>query len=893
MYEGDVMRNRLRTIVYLSLVLLFGRVAVAFALAPGLIENRGQLADEVLYYAPGTQGTIYFLQEAVVFDLWQESQDFSLDGSNSDWLGSPLEDYQSSAFKSRRSCALWMRFVDPLTISEIDGEGKLSTKLHFFFGDDPSGWQTDVPVFSRVVYRNLWDGIDISFDLDSGQLRYVVTQKPEADPDNVQFIWEGAEQIVPSETSNDLVITSTAKLVHSPSRSGDGVGRFFLAKDDRESSCIFPSSNNNARNLLWSVLLGEGLHTIAYFVTLDTSGDLIIGGHTINDLFPTTPGAYDQTFNGGRDAIFAKLDAATGELLWATFLGGSSDDFSFGVSIDPAGNLVVAGQTQSPDFPVAGNAYDDTHNGSTDVYVAKFDASGSQLLWSTFIGGSESEHLRGLALDQSGVPHVTGYTVSDDYPTTPGAFDPVYEWPYPPFRPDIFVTKLLSDGSDLIWSTYLGASETDYAHDIAVDGEGNVYVTGWTQSTDFPTTPGAHSETFNGGTSDAILTKFDVTGSSLLWSTFLGGLDGDHVREIALDLGGDPVVIGATRSFDFPVTDGVFDSSHNGVEDIFVTKFSGQGGTISWSTLIGGERADRPEGLFLGLEGNILITGYTISDNFPVTFGAFDSTHNGDADAFLLSLEPAAEDIQWSTLLGGVNQDVGMDTLLDFEGNPIVVGRTSSPDFPADTTGFYTEEHIFVTSFDVEQVVPIFLSRFSVAYRSGGVDIEWEIAQVADPNSFLLESTCGGSDRVIPFEHQGNNVFVARDDRPFTTDGGTATYSLFYLAPNGGWQLLVSRTVDREVPLFAVGLKSVHPNPFNPQTTISFSLERDEWAEVGVYELTGRRVTELASREFTAGNHSLLWNGRDSHGRAMPSGTYVVRLESESGVEARKVLLLR
>jgi hypothetical protein len=265
---------------------------------------------------------------------------------------------------------------------------------------------------------------------------------------------------------------------------------------------------------------------------------------------------------------------------------------------------------------------------------------GCALAWSTFVGGSDMDRAQGVAVDGSGSVYVTGYTYSADFPTTAGAYDTTYNGG----GYDVFVTKLNSTGSALLYSTYLGGSGNDGADGIAVDTSGSAYVTGGTSSADdavapFPTTSGAFDRSFNGGTYDVFVSKLNPAGSSLSYSTFLGGSSNEGGSGIAVDTSGSAYVTGGTVSSDFPTTAGAFDTSINGSADAFVAKLSSNGRALTYCTYLGGSSADAGYGIAVDGSGAAYILGGTSSSGFPTTAGAFDTSYNGgDWDVFVSKL---------------------------------------------------------------------------------------------------------------------------------------------------------------------------------------------------------------------------------------------------------------
>jgi hypothetical protein len=294
---------------------------------------------------------------------------------------------------------------------------------------------------------------------------------------------------------------------------------------------------------------------------------------------------------------------------YTTFLGGSSHEIAEGIAVDANGNAYVAGSTQSPDFPTRAGSFRRTGaaNNFGDVFVSKLNAAGTALVYSTFVGGSDFEFGRRLAIDGSGNAYVTGQTKSSNFPTTAGAFDRTLN--IPPNCPrcttdntDGFVTKLNASGSGLLYSTYLGGTEYDSPRGIAVNGS-NAYVTGETLSPDFPTTAGAFDRTY-GTNYDVFVTELNTSGSALTYSTFLGGSQVDNGQRVSVDAAGNAYVLGFSSSADFPTTAGALDTSANGDFDVTLTKLNPAGSALVYSTFLGGQGSDDGGGLSVDAGGN-------------------------------------------------------------------------------------------------------------------------------------------------------------------------------------------------------------------------------------------------------------------------------------------------
>jgi hypothetical protein len=402
--------------------------------------------------------------------------------------------------------------------------------------------------------------------------------------------------------------------------------------------------NASGSGLMYSTYLGGSNADYGFFgIAVDGSGNAYVTGYTQSTNFPVTAGAYQTTFGGGSYDIFVtKLNASGSGLVYSTYLGGSSDDEGQGIAVDGSGNAYVTGLTGSTNYPVTAGAYQTTNHGSKDVFVTKLNASGSGLVYSTYLGGNSYDEGDGIAVDGSGNAYVTGVTESTNFPVTVGAYQTTHaDSGYYVVYFDVFVTKLNAGGSGLMYSTYLGGSSDDLGLGIAVDGSGNAYVTGFTGSGNFPVTAGAYQTTFGGGYEDVFVTKLNASGSGLIYSTYLGGSGGDGGYGIAVDGSGNAYVTGWTDSTDFPVTAGAYQTTHGGGDyDVFVTKLNASGSGLVYSTYLGGNDDDVGRAIAVDGSGNAYVAGYTQSTNFPVTAGAYQTTYGGGScDVFVTKIE--------------------------------------------------------------------------------------------------------------------------------------------------------------------------------------------------------------------------------------------------------------
>jgi hypothetical protein len=675
---------------------------ISSALGTGFIQNQGQVDAKVGYYAPGAAAVVYFTSDAVVLDLKEDVGGQVVAAGRVHRLGSAAGDSGLSAPTQIHGCAVHIRFADANPHPVIEGRRELPTRYNYILGNDPSTWRSGVSAYSEVVYHDLWPGIDLTYREEAGQLAYELTCRPGADPGAARFTYEGAEQVVPEDGST-LIRTRAGTIVDIRPASG-GSGRLALApeaqgsdsglRDDPSSlvwstflggnyddqiygeiadangvvvtgvtmSYDFPTTpgayqphnaggwdvtvsrlSPDGSNLVWSTHVGGTGNDAGLAIATDSQGNNIVTGQTSSSDFPTTAGAFDRTANDGWDAFALCLDPTGSALLWSTYLGGMSDDYGTTVIIDTMDNPLIGGESQSSNYPVTPGAYDATANGNTDIVLTKLSSSGSTLLWSTYLGGAADDLLdlngRAMALDSEGNLVLVGWTYSDGFPTTPGAYDRRMGG-----ASDACVAKISATGSALVWSTFLGGdAEGETGWGLALDPTGDVFVTGRTWANDFPTTPGAFDRTFY-GPSDAFVSRISANGSALVWSTLLGGEMADCGWSLCPDDAGDLIVMGATRSAEFPTTPDGYDRSYNGDLDTFVCKLDSSGSTLLHGTYLGGGFSDDPYGACLDPLGRVVVCGITNSPDYPTTPGAIDLNLNdsgwfGNQDGFVSVLE--------------------------------------------------------------------------------------------------------------------------------------------------------------------------------------------------------------------------------------------------------------
>jgi uncharacterized protein (TIGR03437 family) len=481
-------------------------------------------------------------------------------------------------------------------------------------------------------------------------------------------------------TSQTLPVKAAARVAYGGGTTSLVAGDAFVAKFDSKGT------------LVYLTYLGGSRDDFATALAVDASGNAWVTGGTSSTNFPVTANAYQKTMAGvgGNDvvqlgdAFLAKLGPA-GDLQYATYFGGRLDDYASGIALDGSGAIYITGSTHSTDFPVTAAAYQARSHGgggepgfpryggipfsAGEAFVAKFNPAGTQLVFSTYLGGAQDDLAMGIAVDAAGSAYVTGSTLSADFPTTAGAYQRVnngadtFNNIFFNFG-DGFITKFSPDGSSLVYSTLLGGRGDDVSASIVVDSSGNAIVTGSTSSQDFPTTAGAYQRSSRGPFiapvadqlfGDAFVTKLNATGSGLVFSTYLGGTGDDAAFRIALDAGGNIYIAGFTDSPDFPTTrdavqarfgGGGMQNEHQDFGDAFLVKLDPTGSNLLFGTFLGGSADDAAVGMALDRSGNAFLVGNTVSSNFPTTAAPLQKTYGGgnmnggraQGDAFLAEI---------------------------------------------------------------------------------------------------------------------------------------------------------------------------------------------------------------------------------------------------------------
>ena len=657
-----------------------------------------------------------------------------------------------SEIRNLQSPVVRMKLVGANPSPRVSGLEELPGKSNYFIGNDPSQWRTNVPHYAKVQYNDVYPGVDLVYYGNQRQLEYDLVVAPGADPGAIALSFEGVERL----------------------------------RIDAQGDLVLHTSGGQIRQ-----------HKPLVYQEVD-------GGHR------EIAGAY--VLNGDREVGFQIAAYDVGEpliidpvLTDSTYLGGNGNDRSFAIAVDASGNAYVTGQTSFTGFPTA-SPFQADGGGGQNAFVTKLNAAGNALVYSTYLGGSDSETGRGIAVDASGSAYVTGSTESTDFPTA----NPIQ--PALGGTGDAFVTKLNAAGNALVYSTYLGGSSFEGGYGIAVDGSGNAYVTGSTFSTDFPTATPLQPAT--GGGFDAFVTKLNAAGSALVYSTYLGGSSVEGGFGIAVDGSGNAYVTGSTSSADFPTASPIqptIGGVIGGDIDAFVTKLNAAGNALVYSTYLGGSSSEGGTNsiqlaVAVDASGNAYVAGTTTSTDFP-TASPIQPAHGGGGafiwDAFVTKLNAAGNALVYSTYLGGSGHDFVEGIAVDAFGNAYVAGETGSDNFPTanpiQATRDGSPNDAFVTKLNAAGNALVYSTYLGGS--SGDMTFGGGIAVDGSGNAYVTgDTTSTDFPTATPFQSTkagGSDVFIAKisdvaagcmysiapTNESLPASGGTGSVAV--MAPNG------------------------------------------------------------------------------------------------------------
>ena len=691
------------------------------------VQNAGQWNMDAHFQMWGTDSIVWLTERSIWLSFIHTSEQTRLTNEidNPHIIKSIRQHQQGLIYQEQN---IRFRFLNINPDTHLVPITPSKTIVSYLVGKNPKIWRTNVQTWKQVRYENIYPGIDLEIKSNGSDLVLDFYCKSDCNNGLPRVRWElqGANQVKAYPINNrnlagvirlptingyfNIFIRyrgHSCKTLYSVFQHGD-IGGIIQGDPNRNIPTHLtkwlPLSSHQTSTALYSTFIGAGQKEYGTAITADKHGDVYVGGFTFSADFPTTPGVVDRTFKGKREAFLAKLNAAGSELDFATFLGGNGDDWVQEIWVDSEGYIYLAGFTTSDDFPVTPGAYDVTFNDGIDIFVSKLSPEGNLFIYSTYIGGSLTEYVPAMKVDAVGRVYLAGHTYSNDFPTTTEAYDRTPGG----YITDAFVLRLSPQGNRLEYSTLLGGSNGEWAHDLVIDELGNAYIVGYTASDDFPTTPDAVQDSYS-GEGDVFLAEIDSSGSNLLYGTYLGGEDKDWGKGLALRLG-YLYLLGYSTGTVPEITEG-YDVHHHGGWDAFLIRFRVSDKRLLTGTYLGGSADENLRGHLVVEDGGVYVAGETASHDFPVTTDAFSHFYNGGvSDAFVAVFSVDLHKLRYGTYIGGEGEDRVYSYKLTPSGRFCMSGSTNSPDYPVsqgayDTT-FNGDVDAFVTCLSVSWGTP-------------------------------------------------------------------------------------------------------------------------------------------------------------------------------------------
>ncbi|MFC2155720.1 SBBP repeat-containing protein [Acidobacteriota bacterium] len=733
-------------------------IRVSPAIQPGygntplyFIPNKGQVAEKALFYAKTPGYTMWITKKGFIFDSEVTRNDMSK-----------------------------LMFLDAKPDPEIVPIDMTRYKVNCFRGKDRSKWKHNIPTSKVVRYKNIYKNIDLKIYGIEKQIEYDWIVKPGGKPAEIKFEYKNVKATRIDIEGNLVIKTEAGEFFHKKPLSyqvkkagrqvvdvrfkkiGKNTYAFSIGKYDPGRPLII----DPVVQLAYSTYLGGNNRDNGYAIAVDNNGCAYVTGETDSNNFPTENPFQPEPMGTSTDVFITKFTPAGDALEYSTFLGGNHSDKGLGIAVDDEGCAYITGRTVSTNFPVVNPIQENPAQGEqSDLFVCKLSADGSQLSFSTYLGGNESDLPLDIVLDSNSDVYITGFTGSHNFPTK-NPFQAAHNGSY-----DAFVTKLSTANSTLVYSTYLGGLNVDVGGGIAVDTNGSAYITGFTGSSDFPTKKSYQVNRF--GSFDAFVTKLSPDGTSIIYSTYLGGSKQEgwyywgNGGAIAVDGSGCAYVAGRTRSPDFPVKN-PFQGTLAGDWDVFITKLIPDGTDLEFSTYIGGGRDDYISGIAVDNRGYIHAAGETSGASFPIK-KAFQVEHKGGKkkygpDLFVLKMSPSGNALIYSTYLGSTNNDFCGGIAVDNNGYAYVTGDMTlkwGPSFPTKAPfqevygGGYNDAFVAKLVDDFPPTLSL-TSPDNGAFLSGTILIRAEAEDDVGVErvDFYLDGSLVYSDKKTPYEYE-------------------------------------------------------------------------------------------------------------------------------------------
>ncbi len=780
----------------------------------------------------------------------------------------------------------------------MEAEGKSAAYYNYLTAGTPKGGVSNVHSYTKVTYKNIYPHIDLEFfasppgknvsaangKTKTSAVEYNFIVHPGGNPADIRLAYKGANkvglkngQLIVHVSAGDLAenipysyIKNTGQAVKigydalGNDTYGFSVPSFSSLQQSPSSDLII----DPIPNLNWATYLGDSSVNYGYAIALSKGDSVYIAGYTASKKGIATTGAYQTIYMADYDVIMAEFNSTGSSLIWGTYYGGGGADFATSIAIDKMGNIYITGNTTSSSGIATIGTYQSTIGVYQNAFIAKFNSTGTSLLWGTYYGMLE-EGGNGITVDASGNVYITGSAVCTSGIATTGAYQTTRGG-----SPAAFVAKFNATGN-IVWGTYYGQSAHNFGEGIALDASDNVYITGYADDTIGIATAGAYQTSKAGGgnsTNDAFVAKFNSTGSSLVWGTYYGGRGNEEGTGIAVDKYNNVYITGWTSSTSGIATTGAHQTTLGGDSDAFIAKFNPTGTSRIWGTYFGGSGVDEANGIVLDTSSNIYIVGDAASSSGIAIAGGYQTNNAGGVfDAFIAKFNSSNSTQLWGTYFGGSGKEQGFAITLDVNNNVYITGLTNSSTGIVTPGAYLTSYNamltyaVFVAKFGNTTVtpLPITLTSFTATYieQNNTVLTNWEVASQLNNAEFVVEKTTDG----INYEEVAS-----------VPGAGTTPFSKSYSAldlhpvPGVSYYRLKQIDVDGNSAVFdpvAVFIGNnqnpsinVYPNPIRGDATLIYISTDENPLTIDIIDITGRTVDSFTMNTIETGENNLLLN---------------------------------
>lgn len=863
--------------------------------------NVGQADSSVDYVARGAGYSVSLTTTGAALQLSRAAAP----GSLAEALQSPAADLSRDLALPSRADATWnplasharetesetvmLRLLGASRSARAVAQQRLPGRVNYLLGNDRARWRRNVPTYSQVRYKDVYKKIDVIYYGAPSNLEFDFAVRPGGDPTAIRLDFPGSARLRLNERG-DLLISKGerfATTLHAPrtyqvaGAVHSNVDSRFVIHDDNTVGFSLGAYDPAATLVIdpvmtYSTFLGGASSDVVMGVAVDGSSNTYVTGYTTSANFPTATPLNGTRSGASSDIFVSKINPAGTALVYSTYLGGTGFDHGHAIAVEASGAVTITGDTSSANFPLQNPLQPVYGGGAADLFITRLNPAGSALTYSTYLGGSATDangsdeafsHM--LSVDAAGNALVIGATSSVNFPTvTPlqVAFGG---------QADVVIAKVNATGSALVFSTFLGGSSVDVGTSIAASAAGDIFITGGTNSTNFPV-QAALDSTHGGGTCgtslcpDAFVARLNATGSRLAYSTYLGGAGAEEAEGIAVDGAGSAYVTGFTTSSDFPLLNPI-QATKAANADVFVTKLNPTGSALAYSTYLGGGGDDVALGVALDNLNRVYLTGYTLSNAFPIA-GATQSSRTGVANAFLTVVNAAGSGLDFSTYLGGNTLEFGTSVAVDSARSSYVAGLTLSTNFPTvsplqgayggGTCGTAPDtfpcEDGFLTKFSAAAVPPSVTSLSPSSATAGGAAFTLSV----NGTGFTANAIVRVGALTRPTTFVSSTLLTAAMNASDIAQPGTLQISVFSGAPDNVSSNALTFTITAGANAPAVAQGGVvnnasfapSPAPVAPGSIAAIFGERltdGSTALSSSFDPSGRLVTTLAGARVT------------------------------------------